>query len=127
MKNLFILLFCLLQLSAFSQKIDRTNICCYSVQVISSTIFPYPYEDEIDSLVQKHRVYVEKKSIKHTLAKDSINSGVFIVRESVTKEYYRYLVWCSDEADARKTLKQVQTKFPDSYIVYYYKNGRRFN
>ena len=109
MKKLFItILFMLFSFAAISQVRDTVKICCYSVQLFSTTIYPYPFEGDMVQLVGKDSIYTE-------------------MLESNGKIYHRYLVKCSTLRRANELLAIVRERYKDAFIVYYYSNGKRFN
>ena len=105
-KTLLTLVFLLLTTALFSQISDTSKICCYSVQLFSTTIYPYPFEGDMYELV------------------DSMYTETITVGE---KKYHRYLVKCSSLLEANQVLAIVRERYKDSFIVYYYSDGRRFN
>jgi len=100
MKNKIIfILFCLL--ISIGVK-GQTN---YAVQLLSTEMYPYPYEGDIKTIVDTF--YVERKQIED-------------------KTYYRYMVKVESIEKAKEFLAIAQKKFADAFIVFYRKE-KRFN
>jgi hypothetical protein len=107
-KTILTLMLLLFSLAAISQTKDTSKICCYSVQLFSTTIYPYPFEGDFYQVVEKDSMYTEMVKVGE-------------------KIHHRYLVKCNSLMEANQILAIVRQRYTDAFIVYYYSNGERFN
>lgn len=98
----------LLSFAAMAQTQDTAKICCYSVQLFSTVIYPYPFEGDFYQVVDKESLYTEMITVGD-------------------RTYHRYLVKCSNFLEANQMLAIIRQRYNDAFIVYYYSNGKRFN
>ena len=90
-----------------SVKSDTSNVR-YGVQLLSTTMNPYPYQENFLYFAYEHQLVVETKVVNG-------------------KTYYRHIIDCgTDYKMATEKMIQASLSYKDAFIVIY-KDNKRFN